>query len=861
MKATTPTGNSPTLRPALARRTALSLAIAATLAIGGCGMNRFAERPPAWGDTLRPGEIAGTATPIGDTGDYQPEQDDPQSPPPADFYRPGNDVIVQNVEGIAGARVLDDGDVKLNFQNANLLEVIKIILGDTLGLNYTVDPTVQGAVSMVTSNALRREDLIPTLETLLRMNGAALVVTDGFYRIVPLANALAEVRATQLGDSKLPLPRGFAVRVVPLRYVAAEEMAQILTPFMAGSNQLLRVDSTRNLLILASAGSDMSRLLETIDVFDVDQMKGMSVALFTPDFVDAKTLSEDLQNLLTDPEFGLMRGLVRFIVVERINGLMAVTARAEHLARVREWVQRLDRNTGDATPRLFIYRVQNGKATELATVLSGLFSGSGTQQQPPSLAPVLTPATVGDASASNTDDSGLSPPTSTFNPSGSVTTGLTFNGDREVQIIADEPNNALLILARGEEYRQILAALRQLDVSPMQVLIEVTIAEVTLTDNLSFGVEWFFKNKVGRKSGVGTLDLGSDGIGAVVPGFSYAISGADGAINFVLNTLATESRLSIISSPSLLVLNNHEASIQVGDEVPITTQQQQSTAVDANIINSIEYRDTGVLLTVKPRINSGGLVIMEVEQEASQVPSTGVADPLTPRIQQRKISSTVAVNSGDTIILGGLIQEGRDTSESGLPALHKVPFLGALFGNKADNQDRTELIVLITPRAVSNSTSALQVTEEYRQRLKKLIPTTAEKEQAAEVPDDAIPYPPRETPVTGDSVPAGKSAPAPSSAPLIPTGSTTGAATAAPPASSKTWMVQASSFQDPAKAQGLIQRLSSAGLSAHRLDAIPDGDSTWYRVLVGPVDNRDDALRLLRRVEEVTGSSGQLITI
>ena len=861
MKASSDNKDS-THRTARFRRSALVLAISAALVVGGCETNRFAKRPPAWSDTLRsPADIEpapdlrtpATLGQLPETGVSEPVT--------ADFYRPGNDLLVQGVRSIAGARETSDGDVKLNFQNANLLEVIKIILGDTLGVNYTIDPAVQGTVSMVTTNALEREDLVPTLETLLRMNGAALITGDDLYRIVPLANALAETRAAQLGDSKLPLPQGFEVRVVPLRYVAAEEMAQILTPFMAGSNQLLRVDSARNLLLIASAGSDMARLIETIDVFDVDQMAGMSVALFTPDFVDAKTLAEDLDNILTDPEFGLMRGLVRFIVVERINGLMAVTARAEHLARVREWVQRLDRNTGDAKPRLFIYRVQNGKATDLANVLSGLFGGASASSREPSLAPGLTPATVGTAPANDDGATGTTAaPSATMSASAFGGDGLSLNGDQQVQVIADEPNNALLILARGEEYRQILATLRQLDVAPMQVLIEVTIAEVTLTDNLSFGVEWFFKNKVGRKSGLGTLDLGSEGIGAVVPGFSYAISGADGAINFVLNTLATESRLSIISSPSLLVLNNHEASIQVGDEVPITTQQQQSTAVDANIINSIEYRDTGVLLTVKPRINSGGLVIMEVEQEASQVPSTGVADPLTPRIQQRKISSTVAVNSGDTIILGGLIQEGRDTSESGLPALHKIPFLGAMFGNKADNQDRTELIVLITPRAVSNSTSALQVTEEYRRRLKQLIPTSAERERAQQVPGDAIPEPPRPEPVL---VPRnqGVSAVAPAqgtaaTAPVIPPPAT---ATAVPPAGR--WMVQAASFRDVERAQQLAAQLRGAGLSVATPSPMAAGDEIWYRVLVGPAADRAEAESLMRQVDRISGGQGRLIAL
>ncbi len=713
--------------------------------LSGCANNRFEKRPPSWADTLQSdvGDSAGQAV---ETPAPLPTADDELQGSDQDpaFYEPGNGVLVRTTSGIAEARTQTDGDIKLNFQEANLLEVVKVILGDMLAVSYTIDPAVKGSVSMQTTRALTRDDLMPTLELLLRMNDAALIVNDGLYRVLPLARALAEARAPQLGDSTRALPPGFSVKVVPLRYIAAEEMAQILDPFVKDSNQLLRVDSARNLLILASAGEQMEQLLDTVEVFDVDRMAGMSVALFTPDFVDASTLAEDLETLLADPEQGLMAGLVRFVVVERLNGLIVVTPQAEHLARVRKWVRRLDQNTGDASERLFVYRVQNGKAVELAETLNALFDQDRNKaSDAPQLAPGLEPATIGQAPQAADEGQGeqenaSSRPTNRqrlarSNAADDPSQGLKIDRNSRVQIIADESNNALLILAKGTEYRQILAALKQLDVSPLQVLVEVTIAEVTLTDNLQFGVEWFFRNKLDSKSGVGTLDLGLSGISALNPGFSYAVQSAGGTVKAVLNALATESNLSIISSPSLLVLNNEEASIQVGDEVPVSVQQQQSTAVDANIINSIEYRDTGVLLTVKPRINAGGLVIMEVEQEASQVPSTNNTDPLTPRIRQRKISSTVAVNSGDTIILGGLITENRDLSESGVPLFHKLPVIGALFGAKADNQDRTELIVLITPRAVANSTAALQVTETFRRRLQKLIPERTTKTQVNEV--------------------------------------------------------------------------------------------------------------------------------
>lgn len=709
-------------------------------AAGGCAIDRFEQRPPAWGDRLhdatQPLQLERVDAPARDDSVTTTPQTPVRKEP--DFYRPGSDILIHPAPSIAKASEQPGGDVRLNFQNANLREVVKVILGDMLGFSHAVDPAVQGVVSMQTTSALRREDLIPTLELLLRMNGAALIASDTLYKVVPTEQAVTEARSVQLGDSTLALPPGFGVRVVPLRYVAAEEMAQILDPFIAGSHQLLRVDSARNLLILAGSGDEMERLLETVRVFDVDRMAGMSVALFTPDFVEASSLASDLEKLLADPQHGLMAGLVRFIVVERLNGLIVVATRAEHLARVRQWIRRLDRDTGDASARLFIYRVQNGKASELAEVLSQLYdSAVAREPDPPELAPGLEARTIGFLGstaperrlryrAGESEDGAAAPPDA--GPEGEptaseATAGIDIRSTEQVQIIADEPNNALLILARGAAYRQILAALRQLDVSPQQVLIEVTIAEVTLSDNLSLGVEWFFRNHFGSRTGVGTLDLGVAGIAGIQPGFSYAIQTGGNVVEFVLNALATESDLSVISSPSLLVLNNQEATINVGEEVPLTVQRATSiTNPDAPLVSTVEYRDTGVLLKVKPRVNSGGLVIMEVEQEVSRATSTVDADPLTPRIRQRQITSTVAVNSGDTIILGGLIEENRDLSESGIPGLHKLPFVGTLFGTKADNQARTELIVLITPRTISNGTAALQVTEEYRRRLQQLVP-------------------------------------------------------------------------------------------------------------------------------------------
>ena len=704
----------------------LALIIALGISSAACS-TRLSDRRPIdtrTSDWSRDGQDSSALTP-GFPSQAAPNTTPPERPDNS-FFRPGSgELIAGQPQSIAQASN-EGGDIKLNFENANLLEVVKVVLGDMLNVSYVVDPRVQGAVTMQTSNPLPRSALIPTLELLLRMNEAALVSDGPVYKILPLANAATGIRAPQLGDSSLPLPRGYSVRIVPVKYVSATEMAQILEPFVAAGTNLLRVDTQRNVIILAGSGEEMARLLETIRMFDVDRMKGMSVAMFTPDFVDAKTLGEELTQLLADAENGLMAGLVRFVTIDRLNGLMVVTPRPEYLSQVRTWVDRLDRDSGSAGRRLFIYRVQNGKATELAEVLNQLFESDQQAQTPPAtLAPGLQPATAKSSTPPTQDAAAPQPPLAL--PAAGAGEGFAISNTSEVRIIADETNNALMILASAQEYRQILNAMKQLDVTPMQVLIDVTIAEVTLADDLRYGVEWFFRNAVtiggARKTdGVGLLNLGNNL--DQLAGFSYAIQ-TGSTVKFILNMLAQESNVSIISSPTLLVLNNQEASIQVGAEIPVTTQQQQplegTTNTTTNVLNSVEYRDTGILLNVKPRVNAGGLVIMEVDQESSQSPDADAGDN-TPRIQTRKIKSTVAVQSGDTIMLGGLIQETRDQSESGIPGLHKTPILGALFGRKADNQDRTELLVLITPRAILDRNTALRVTEQFRRKLNSLIP-------------------------------------------------------------------------------------------------------------------------------------------
>ncbi len=677
-------------------------------------------------------EARGDAVPPS-VGQATPERE----PRPAQFYQPGTGIFVGQPQSQSPATIQGGGNITLNFENTNLREVVKVILGDLLNANYSIDPGVQGAVTLQTSEPLSRKDLIPTLELLLRMNGAALVPQIGLYNVVPRDSAMRGMLAPQLGNSGQALPRGYSVRIVPLTYIAAGEMQKILEPFAAAGN-LVRVDTVRNLLILAGGGPELARLLETVRIFDVDWLKGMSIALFTPDFVDAETLSTELQAVFGEGGDSPLAGVIKFVTLERLNALLVITPRPQYLEKVADWVERLDRDSGGVGQRLFVYRVQNGKAADLATVLTEVFqrdAGSAVVP-PPELAPGLEALEIAAPPPPDEDQEAapgaaqrlLATPAA-FRPESLVGgEGVAISSGGEIRIIADEINNALVILATAQQYKQVEAALRRLDVLPQQVLIEATIAEITLKGDLKYGMEWFFTNRLGDKTGEGLLDLGvtGTGIGPVIPGFSYSIVDKAGAVRAVLNALAEDSRLNVISSPSLMVLNNQTAHIDVGDEVPVVTQQQQSTVgTSSPIVNNIEYRNTGVLLSVTPRVNAGGMVVMDVEQEVSQVVSESTdTTTLTPTISKRSITTSVAVQSGQTVVLGGLIREQKVVSRSGIPGLYNLPIIGPLFGVTIDEQVRTELVVLITPRAVRNPAEAAQVTEEFRNKMESLRPLT-----------------------------------------------------------------------------------------------------------------------------------------
>ncbi len=658
-------------------------------------------------------------------------------PKPVDSVTRGTGTFVRRVTGPTVDTA--PGDVTLNFDGTDIREVVKVILGDLLQLNYVLHPAVQGVASLETGRPLRRDHLIPTLETLLRMNNAAVVYRNGTYEVVPLANAVQGKLVPQLGESTRALPEGYSVQVIPLQYIGAEEMNNILQP-LAPEGSVIRVDTLRNLIVVAGTSPEMGNLLDTIRVFDVDWMTGLSVGFFVLEYAKANEVATQLEGLLADDSGNPFKGLFRFIPVESANSLLVITPQEKYIQQARNWIERLDlaEASGSAAERLFVYRVKHGSAENLADVLSELFGGAGGRERRGPLggvAPGLGSSSIGsrafqaidndapDAGRPGRDGGGLG----SNRPTGRGQSGArTVELNSEVSIVADAVNNSLLVRASPRDYKKILDALKQLDIVPLQVLVEATILEIRLTGNLEYGVQWsFFALSTDRHTNQfsldGTLDSATDaGIGLAFPGFNWAVIAKPDQIRATLSALAGENLVNVLSSPSVMVMDNQTAKIQVGQQVPVATTQQQGLATTDRIINQIEYRDTGVMLSVKPRVTPGGLVQMEIEQEVSTVASTDSSNLNSPTFQTRNITSSVAVRSNQAVVLGGLIQDLNSRGKSGVPGLYSLPYLGPLFGERTKEADRTELVVILTPKVIASDQDVESVTEDFRSKLRGL---------------------------------------------------------------------------------------------------------------------------------------------
>jgi general secretion pathway protein D len=656
-----------------------------------------------------------------------PSQRDEAAEPLEPVVQRGTGSFVAPPSPAVRASLITDaaGEITLNVVDAELREVVRLVLQDALGVNYVIDPAVGGRITVQTMRPLPADDLVAVLDAVLRMNGAALVRAGDLYQVVPIDQAITSGPVPDVGPVPDAGNPGFGVRVVPLRFVSATELAPVLAPF-APPGGAIQVDPVRNLLLLAGLPDQLSTLSNLVSMFDVDWLQGMSFGLFPLDHAPAAELVEELQEIFSNLEGGPLAGLVRFVPIERLNAVLVVSSQPGYLTEAETWIDRLDRIGDGEEPRVFVYSVQNARATNLAEVLSEMFGARTTTVQgsgllAPGQEAVELSSTGGfELGVAETGEEGAAelPLRATPEPGQLLAAEPLGPEDAEIRIIADDTTNALVVRATPREYEKIREALDELDVLPLQVLIEATIAEVTLTDELRYGVEWFFR------SGDFEFSFTPSATALLPVGGFQGIFDSGNDVRVLLQALDAITDVNVVSSPQLMVLDNQTARIQVGDQVPISVQSSTSVIdPDAPVVNSIEYRDTGVILLVTPRVNASGLVIMEIQQEISNVvdaPTTTISEASSPTINQRQINSTVAILSGETVALGGLIQDQRERAQSGIPFLSRLPIVGALFRSRSNAVTRTELLVLITPSVVENPARARAVTDELRRRLRSL---------------------------------------------------------------------------------------------------------------------------------------------
>ncbi len=619
-----------------------------------------------------------------------------------------------NTGGVGGSA---GAGYQLNFDNADIQSVVKTILGDTLGLTYTIDSRIEGEVTLSSPRPVDRKDLIPILESLLRMYGGSLVQNGSLYRVIPESEAPGVGRTDPPGARISP---GSGVTVLPLRYVSAETMVRLIEGFAVRPGKV-RVQSSANYILIEGSSPERESAARTALSFDVDWMRDQSVGIFPLRHVAPDVMITELERIFESRDGGLGAQLVQFQPMPRLRAVMVVSKRANLVKRARTWIRRLDRESAEVGQNVYVYRAKYRSAEEIAKIMTGIFgegSGSTGETAAAQVAPAATPIRSRvDDDEEEEEDSVVSDGRQQAQTT--TAAAVTTTGGQGIKISADKTNNSVVFYCDKKTYRRILRALRKIDRPPLQVAVNVMIAEIQLNDNLRYGVQYFLKggeHGLGNSSGsVGLWQEVTKNIKKQLPGFNFLI-GSETSPDVIISAFDKITDVEILSSPSVVVLENQTATLQVGEEIPVTIAQQQSTeSGGAPLLNQIEYRSAGIILKVTPRISENGVVTMSIEQEISTV--LGTTPTLTPTIAQRKITSSVSVNSGQTVLLGGLIAESNEGGKAGVPVLHRLPAVGPLFGNTESKGIRNELIVLINPTVVRNAKDAQKVAEDLRSRM------------------------------------------------------------------------------------------------------------------------------------------------
>ena len=615
------------------------------------------------------------------------------------------------------------GQIAFNFDDADIYEVIRTI-ADVLNINYIVDPNVRGKVTVHTAGSLKREDLFSVFFQVLEANGLTAIKDGNLYNIVSIKDASRLPAAPHSGRSgdKLGIGERMMIQVIPLTYISSEEMGKLLAPFVSGGGAIVSHKSP-NTLVVADKDTNIRKILKLVQSFDINLFEKVNYRFYPLERTDA----EDMAKICTDI-FGTgdaAKDQAKFVAIARLNTLLAISSNPGIFAKIEEVIRNTDMSGDKAEPGIYVYPVKNSEAGELSELLNSVFSETSSEKAD------KTGKDTEKVKETKKDDpiKNLFPTAATTKKESSKKSGKkaakTASGTTTLRggmrITADETRNALIIEASPKDYRMVAGILEKIDVLPRQVLIRVTVAEITLNTKTQLGVEWSYVKGAG---GTPSTSLLQGSIGSKdFSGLKFMI-GEDARWGATLSALASEGKVNILSTPTILASDNKEANIEISDEVPVASAQYQyqSTAMDPLLQTNIQYRNTGVILTVTPHINEFGLVSMDIKQEVSELKDqpVKVGGSDYPAFFKRTVDTSLTVKNGQTIVIGGLIKEKKSDTMSGVPCLGSIPVIQYLFGKKTKKDEKTELIVLITPQVIASSDDVDAVSQEFKDKVGKI---------------------------------------------------------------------------------------------------------------------------------------------
>ena len=633
------------------------------------------------------------------------------------------------------------GDIVINFNDASLSEVINTF-AEILKIDYILEAGLKGSVTVHTAGGLHEEDIFPVFFQILEANGLTAVKEGGLYRIIQLGKSSGLPLNVHMRSDLSDLSPGerIVIQIISLDHIDVNEMIKIIKPFVSAGGMIVSQDDS-NTMLLVDKGIVVLKALNLVEVFDVDTFQQKNHQFYLIKHMDA----EDAVKLLADllKAYGKSETKTTLIPIKRLNTIIGVSSDANVLEWIAGILARLDVPGYDSTPKIYVYKVQNGGCAELGSILESVFSQTGVEKKKEIATGIskktedknnielvfagglgtTAPKGLGAIKATGLPGvtGGNSKSKETTAPKNRVSSSSETGTDTlkgEIKISLDEVRNALIIQAYPSDYRVVKTILEQLDIMPRQVLIEVTIADITLNDKSDLGVDWTKLVSAGADGAVGKGTT-SGTIGET--GINFTIGLSD-TWKTVLSMLASEGRVDVLSTPVLLASDNKKATIDVADDIPVVTTEYKSVTLGDDVVEtSVAYRKTGLILAVTPHINDKGFVTMELSQEVSNVGDGVIAGGQEyPSFRTRNIDTVFTVNHEQTIMIGGLMSQTENKGSDGVPYLSAIPGIGWMFGKQSNSFTKTELTIFITPHVIYSMGDVDQITNEFKYRLKTI---------------------------------------------------------------------------------------------------------------------------------------------